>query len=148
MARDGLLIGTVATRSGLSRKALRLYEARGILAAPRRTSAGYRVYPTDVLGILAFVSQARRLGLTLGEIRHVVELRRAGSAPCVHVHTLLDRKAANLEGMLIEVKSILRRWRSMDGRSAAICPHIEARGGDNRWKGSRSVHSASRVRKS
>jgi DNA-binding transcriptional MerR regulator len=53
----GLLIGEVAARSGLSRKALRLYEARGILPAPRRTPSGYRVYPQDVLD----VEMSRRL---------------------------------------------------------------------------------------
>jgi DNA-binding transcriptional MerR regulator len=62
---NGLLIGEVATRSGTSRKALRLYEARGILPPSRRTAAGYRVYPAGTLGVLAFVQQGRRLGLTL-----------------------------------------------------------------------------------
>ena len=75
---NGLLIGEVATRSGTSRKALRLYEARGILPPSRRTAAGYRVYPMDTLGVLAFVQQGRRLGLTLAEIQHIVALRRAG----------------------------------------------------------------------
>jgi MerR family regulatory protein len=56
----GLLIGEVAARSGLSRKALRLYEARGILPAPRRrTPWGYRVCPQDVLDMLHFVARAR-----------------------------------------------------------------------------------------
>src|SRR5437867_5966752 len=83
MAGNGLFIGEVAARSGLSRKALRLYEARGILKAPRRTPSGYRHYDSDVLRLLRFVSQARRLGLTLTEIRQIVALRRSGSAPCV-----------------------------------------------------------------
>jgi DNA-binding transcriptional MerR regulator len=91
---QGLLIGDVAARSGLSRKALRLYEARGILSSARRTPSGYRRYPTDVLGLLAFVGQARRPGLTLAEIRHIVDLRRAGYAPCGHVRELLQQKAA------------------------------------------------------
>src|SRR5439155_14683848 len=69
MARDGLLIGEVAARSGVSRKALRLYEAAGILPAPRRTAARYRVYGSDTLALLAFVTQARRLGFTLGDIK-------------------------------------------------------------------------------
>src|SRR5207245_6493211 len=78
MAGNGLFIGEVAARSGLSRKALRLYEARGILKAPRRTPSGYRHYDSDVLRLLTFVSQARRLGLTLTEIRHIVALRSPG----------------------------------------------------------------------
>src|SRR5262249_57153745 len=62
MREQLLTIGDVATRSGVSRKALRLYEARGIVSKPRRTPAGYRVYEADVLGVLHFVAQARRLG--------------------------------------------------------------------------------------
>jgi DNA-binding transcriptional MerR regulator len=37
----------VATKSGVSRKALRLYERAGILPPARRTAAGYRVYTDD-----------------------------------------------------------------------------------------------------
>ncbi|PYN83442.1 MAG: heavy metal-responsive transcriptional regulator [Candidatus Rokuibacteriota bacterium] len=147
MERNGLLIGAVAARSGLSRKALRLYEARGILPAPRREPSGYRRYPVDVLKLLTFVGQARRLGLTLAEIKHIVMLRRSGSAPCAHLRALLEQKAADLEGLLAGVRSILGSW-GTNGRHAAICPNIEARGGDGQWKGSRSVRGAPPVRKS
>ena len=85
------------------------------------------------------MSQARRLGLTLTEIRHIVALRRSGSAPCVHIRALLQQKVADLEGMLAGVRSILNSWRSADGRLAAVCPHIEAKGGDTQWKDSRSA---------
>jgi MerR family transcriptional regulator, copper efflux regulator len=150
---DGLLIGEVAARSGLTRKALRLYEARGILPAPRREPSGYRRYPADVLGLLAFVGQAQRLGLTLSEIRHIVVLRRSGAAPCAHIRTLLEQKAADLEGMLAGVRSILASWRSADRRFAAVCPHIEriaAKGGEPSWRrpSSRSARSALPARRS
>src|SRR2546427_4328211 len=46
-SHEGLLIGEVAKRSGASRKTLRLYEAAGILPAPRRTQSGYRVYSSE-----------------------------------------------------------------------------------------------------
>src|SRR5438105_14391338 len=125
----GLLIGEVAARSGLSRKALRLYEARGILPPARRTPSGYRWYPADVLALLTFVVQARRLGLTLAEVRHIVALRRSGSGPCVHVRALLEQKGADLESMLAGVPSIRESWRSTARHHAAVCAHIEAEGG-------------------
>src|SRR5512138_2188062 len=143
----GLLIGEVAARSGLSRKALRLYEARGILSPSRREPSGYRRYPADVLRLLTFVGQARRLGLTLSEIKHIVALRRAGAAPCSHIRALLEQKAADLEGMLAGVRSMLNSW-GANGRHAAICPNIEARGGDVQWTGSLFVRRARTARKS
>src|SRR5216683_668078 len=131
----GLLIGEVAARSGLSRKGLRLYESRGILPPSGRTPSGYRRYPVDVLKLLAFVAQARRLGLTLIEIKQIVALRRAGSAPCVHVRALLEQKATDLESMLAGIRSILDAWRAASSHPAAVCPHIEAKGGEVKWKG-------------
>ena len=62
VGKDGLLIGEVAKRSGASRKALRLYEAAGILPAPWRPASGYRVYAADTLALLGFVRRAQRLG--------------------------------------------------------------------------------------
>ena len=79
MSKNGLFIGDVAKHSGASRKALRLYDAAGILAPPRRTAAGYRVYGSEALELLAFIRQAQRLGFTLEEIKEIVSIQRSGS---------------------------------------------------------------------
>lgn len=132
MGRDGLLIGQVATRSGVSRKALRLYEAEGILPPPRRSAAGYRLYGTDTLSILTFITQARRLGFRLDEIKAVVQMRRAGRCPCPHVLTLvrdklaeLDRTLADLSELRRGLRQLLRSSRASRRGPAAVCHHIE-----------------------
>jgi DNA-binding transcriptional MerR regulator len=148
---NGLRVGELSAKSGVGRKALRLYEARRILPAPQRTPAGYRIYPPDTLDLLGFVARARRLGLSLAEIAHIVALRRAGSPPCVHVRRLLEQKAADLAGMLREVRRTLNTWRGTDGLTATICPHIEGKGGDTiTWKRpqSHSAQTATTARKS
>ena len=89
MDRGGLLVREVTRRTGATRKALRLYEAAGILVLPRRTAAGYRVYGPDTLSLLAFVRQAQRLGFSLDEIKEVVSIKRVGRAPCPHVRDLV-----------------------------------------------------------
>jgi DNA-binding transcriptional MerR regulator len=131
MARDGLLIGEAAKQAGSSRKALRLYEAAGILPAPRRTAAGYRVYSEATLDLLAFIKQAQRLGFTLDEIKEIVSIKRAGRVPCPHVLDLVRRKTEELNRRLLEMRQVrdslralLDGWRSTTGR-AAVCPHIE-----------------------
>src|SRR2546427_6950210 len=103
MGHNGLLIGEVAKRSGASRKALRLYEAAGILPAPRRTQSGYRVYSSEALDLLAFVRQAQRLGVTLDEIREIVAIKPAGRAPCPHVRQLVQRKGEGLTQPLFDL---------------------------------------------
>jgi DNA-binding transcriptional MerR regulator len=146
MGREDLLIGEVADRSGISRKALRLYELRGILPKPRRTQSGYRVYPPDVLGVLHFVTQARRLGLTLKEISHIVALRCANPGPCVHVRGLLEQKLADLDNLQQELRTILKTWDASSARRGVVCQQIE--GGKLPWLQGRSAPRAPRARKS
>ena len=132
MAREGLLIGEMAQRGGVSRKALRLYEAAGILPPPRRTPSGYRVYGRDALALLSFVCQAQRLGFTLNEIKGFVTIRREGGVPCPHIRDLVRRKAHELDQRLAELtevreglRTLLKGWRSARAGAAAVCPHIE-----------------------
>jgi DNA-binding transcriptional MerR regulator len=126
MRRQGLLIGEVAARSGLSRKAIRLYEGIGILTAADRTGAGYRIYRDDVLPVLHFVRAARQLGFTLAEIAEIVAIRRAGQLPCAHVQARLRQKATELDEMRRAVGAVLASWRARRKRTAIVCPHLEA----------------------
>ena len=133
MTRDGLLIGEVAAKSGVSREALRLYETAGILPPARRTAAGYRTYGPETLAILAFVARARRLGFHLNEIREVVGMRRSGRCPCPHVLELVRRKIEDLDRTLADLTDVRRGLRGLlkaSSRStrrgaAAVCHHIE-----------------------
>jgi len=144
MAERALRIGEVAARSGVSRKALRLYEARGLVPKPRRTPAGYRVYDVDVLGILHFVTQARRLGLTLKEIGDIVALRCAKPGPCVHVRALLEQKLADLDRLRRQLRNILTAWQASSARRGVVCQHIEG-GGNLPWLRPRSAPRAPRA---
>lgn len=127
-----MLIGEVAAKSGVSRKALRLYETAGILPSPRRTAAGYRVYGQDTLALLVFIVQARRLGFRLDEIREITALKRSGRTPCAHVLSLVRVKVARVERALTDLtevreqlRALLRSWRSGRHRPAVVCPCIE-----------------------
>ena len=63
-----LTVGRVAEQAGLSAKAIRLYEANGLIDPPERTAAGYRTYTEQVLPVLRFIRQAQSLGLSLAQI--------------------------------------------------------------------------------
>lgn len=132
MGTNGLLIGEVAKRSGASRKALRLYEAAGILPEPRRTLSGDRIYDNGALELLLFVRQAQRLGFTLDEIKEIVAIKRGGRRPSPHVRDLVRRKAEELDQKLADLmqvrkglRAFLNGWRAVRESGAAVCPHIE-----------------------
>jgi DNA-binding transcriptional MerR regulator len=132
MADHLLKIGELANRAGVGAKAIRFYEARGILPAPLRGENGYRLYSPDAVEILRFVKQAQGLGLSLAEVKEIVTIRRGGRPPCAHVYRLLQEKARELDGKLADLLALRRRIRTSLGAwgrrgqsRAAVCPHIE-----------------------
>lgn len=76
---DGLSIGQVAERTGLSVHALRFYEREGILADPvRRESNGRRVYSEDDVDWLDMCIKFRSSGMPLDTIRRYTDLVKQG----------------------------------------------------------------------
>lgn len=78
-ASQGLSIGQVAERTGLSVHALRFYEREGLFTeAVRRDAGGRRVYREDALEWLTVCIKLRASGMPLTAIRRYAELVRAG----------------------------------------------------------------------
>jgi MerR family redox-sensitive transcriptional activator SoxR len=80
MSEDVLTVGEVAERSGFASSALRYYERAGLISA-QRSDGGQRRYERNVLRRLAFIRAARHVGLTLEEIRDVLERLPASRTP-------------------------------------------------------------------
>lgn len=93
-----MLIGELAEASGATTKTLRFYEEAGLLPAPERTAAGYRDHNAQILPRLDFIRRGRAAGLSLTQIREVLEVRDAGSPPCQHVQDLLGRRLPTSSG--------------------------------------------------
>jgi MerR family Zn(II)-responsive transcriptional regulator of zntA len=99
-------IGELAQASGTTTKTLRFYEETGLLPAPERTSAGYRDYRPDVLQRLDFIRRSRVAGLTLAQIRDVLQVRDAGTAPCHHVQQLLSTRVDTLDRQIADLQAL------------------------------------------
>jgi DNA-binding transcriptional MerR regulator len=106
VAASGLTIGEAARRAGLTRKAIRLYEARGLLPPVERTESGYRLYSEHDLLALRFIRQARALGLGLEEIHAIMTLRQTGIPPSEDVITLLKTRLGAVERQISELYSL------------------------------------------
>ena len=75
-----LSIGDVARRTGLTTSALRFYEEKALIDSAR-TPGNQRCYTRDVIRRVSFVRAAQRVGLSLEEIRAVLDDLPAGRAP-------------------------------------------------------------------
>ncbi len=90
-------IGQLAVETGFSVRTIRFYEQSGLLPAPERTSAGYRVYDRDAVTRLRFVRSAQGLGLSLAEIAAVLRVRDYEGPPCTYVAALLETHITALD---------------------------------------------------
>ncbi len=77
---EGLTVGKVADRAGLSPATLRYYERLGLVSATR-TAGNQRRYARHVLRRLAFVAAGQRVGLTLKQLQHLLTQLPADRAP-------------------------------------------------------------------
>src|ERR671918_1692948 len=127
-------IGDLADRAGVRPHTIRYYEREGLLPAPRRTSGQYRDYGPEALEDLRFIRKAQTIGLSLGEVREVMEIASGGRAPCDHVRAILTTRLTEVEERLRELRilrstlraALERLDRAPEPREACRCAVIEA----------------------
>jgi MerR family mercuric resistance operon transcriptional regulator len=92
-----MLIGQLASKSGVNVQTIRFYERSRILSNPSRTPSGYRDYsPSDVENVL-FIKWCQQLGFTLKEIKQLLHLHSA----IAHLPNMrLARRARELDSIL------------------------------------------------
>ena len=122
-------IGELAKATGHTTKTIRFYEARLLLPEPPRTVSRYRVYGPEDVTRLDFIRKAKRLGLSLEEIRGILQLHDRQEPTCHHVRGLLDQKLAQIDQAiadLTEFRSEMSRLRDQ-GESVENCKPAGAR---------------------
>lgn len=129
-------IGQLAAATDVPTSTLRYYERAGLLPPPGRTDAGYRDYPDDAVGRVAFVRNAQAAGLTLAQVGEVLAIRDDGRPPCGHVADLVDDRLTDIDRRLTELRragrelrDVRRRLRGLDPADCAaddVCSAIEA----------------------
>jgi DNA-binding transcriptional MerR regulator len=140
-------IGEVAQRTGVTQRALRFYEEKGLLQPPERMEGGFRRYSDDDVTRIEFVTKLQDLlGFTLSEIKEMVEaeelrqqviasrrLDPALSARAARAERIIDALQRQLDVVdrkadaLIEMRSELRdRLEAMDERRKGIHAKLEA----------------------
>jgi DNA-binding transcriptional MerR regulator len=95
-----------ARRLGISTKALRLYEQRGLLA-PVRSDAGWRAYGPADLERAAEIVALRAMGFSLAQVARILKGDASGLEPALAAHQ------ASLEAQLGEVVAALDGVRAL-----------------------------------
>ncbi|GAB3485991.1 MULTISPECIES: heavy metal-responsive transcriptional regulator [Nocardioides] len=115
-------IGELAEASGTTAKTLRFYEEQGLLPAAERTPAGYRDYTPDAVGRIDFIHRGQAAGLTLAQVRQILDIRDDGQAPCGHVQDLLDSRLADLDEQIAQLVALRETITQLRDQAATVEP--------------------------
>lgn len=106
-------IGELAAATNTQVETIRYYERAGLLAAPRRTEANYRMYGTAHVERLSFVRHCRGLDMTLDEIRVLLRFKDAPTENCREVNELLDEHIGHVAERIRELRQLERQLKSL-----------------------------------
>ena len=101
-------IGQAARASNVTAKMIRYYESIGLITAPVRSEANYRVYANDDVHALRFVKRARNLGFSIDEVRELLALWRDKSRASADVKSVAMKHVQDLETKIAELQAMAR----------------------------------------
>lgn len=114
---DLLDIREVVRKTGLTSRALRFYEARG-LVAPVRTHSGRRLYGAQALERINQIVALKRAGLTLAQIQRMTARRPLDLARLIEAQLEMlaarQTEIAEARALLLSVKSRIDRGEPVD----------------------------------
>ncbi|MFZ7164730.1 Cu(I)-responsive transcriptional regulator [Avibacterium avium] len=118
-------ISQAAEKTGLSAKQIRDYEKAGLLPEAQRTLSGYRFYSEQDLSQLRFISNARKVGFSLQQIRELLRLNSDPNRTSREVKAITEQHITELKdkiASLQEMLDLLQRWHcSCPGNDSPDC---------------------------
>lgn len=97
-----------ASQLGVSAKALRLYEERGLLA-PGRTPAGWRAYGPAEMQRAQEIAALRALGFSLAQVARALSGDASGLEPALAAHqSALEGRLRHLAGAIDRIRNLRR----------------------------------------
>ncbi len=113
-ADTALKIGELAAASGVSVRAIRHYDAHGLLASARGGN-GYRVFPQAAITQVRQIQRLIGAGFSLQEIRSFPDCMRLieGAQACPETSQLQRQRLATLDRQIADLERRRARLRSM-----------------------------------
>lgn len=132
---NSLFVGNLSRKLGISAHTIRYYERLGLIPKPYRAGNNYRVYLQKQEEHLLFIQKAKRLGLSLDEIKTLVDIRAGGSLPCEEARRLirmhLDELNSRIQKIIAFRDELAEKYQQLETvgtASGAVCGLIEREG--------------------
>jgi DNA-binding transcriptional MerR regulator len=122
-------ISQLAESVGVPTSTVRYYERVGLLELPARTASGYRDYADDSAARLTFITRARRMGLSCGEVATLIPVWAGTNCGAAHerVGRLVDDKRAEVADRIAELQQFSAQLDQVRAALAAEPPLAQCR---------------------
>ena len=115
------LIGELAKKTGVTTDTLRFYEKNQLIHPTGRTDSGYRLYSETSFEQVQFILNAKRLGLSLDEIRELLDIKlEANQHSCAEVKAITSTKLTLIDEKIRELTKIRKALKKIND---ACCGH-------------------------
>ena len=103
--------GEIAKKAGISQKAVRLYDEKGLLKPSDYSEGNYRLYDREALLVLEKIIALKHIGFSLEEIRdNLVENNQPDILGALNEQIeLMEAKRYELERAIIRIKAVIAR---------------------------------------
>jgi len=122
-------ISDVAKKTGLTSKAIRFYEQKGLVTPAYRADNGYRTYGQKQLDELTFLRKARQVGFNLEECQELLHLFHDPSRHSADVKSRTLQKVSEIEQHIEALQEmhqqLLALAQACPGDEGADCPIID-----------------------
>jgi DNA-binding transcriptional MerR regulator len=104
---NGLTIGKMAKKAGVTNDTIRFYERCGLINPAGRSESNYRIYHEEDAARLRFIKRAKELGFSLNEIKDLLALSHDPDAAKAEVKARTEEKAENIRQKINDLSKIL-----------------------------------------
>ncbi len=101
-----MTIGKLAAATHCKPETIRYYEQAGLLPAPARSPAGYRLYSESHRRRLAFIRKGRDLGFSLADIGAMLDLTEEQQSSCCEISRLSRQHLATIEDKIQKLNAL------------------------------------------
>jgi MerR family Zn(II)-responsive transcriptional regulator of zntA len=132
-----LHVAELAQRADVTPATVRYYARIGLLNPDREPENGYRCFSAGDLRRISFIRKAQALGLTIGDIKFILDTADKGEMPCHEVKSLVNERLATIRARIVmlrrtedRIRQAMHAWEAMENDSdtridGEICPLIE-----------------------
>jgi len=127
MKHAPLTIGRLAKAAEVNVETVRYYQRVGLVIEPVKPLDGFRVYPNETVNRIRFIKRAQKLGFSLQDIAHLLEL---GEGHCDDVREQAEAKLGQIEAQIKDLQAMRKTLKKLitecsAGNENGSCPIVQ-----------------------